>query len=189
MPSESRGACITPWIRVFTRRSRPPRARLLCCPYAGGSAGIFRTWATYLPLDVELWALQYPGREERLLESAFTRVADLVATAAQSIGGLLEQVPYVIFGHSLGALVAFELIRELRRGGQPLPKSLFVSGARNPRFNAFKGNPRHLWPDPEFIGELRRIGGTPPDLLENEELMDLMLPTLRADFALVDTYE
>lgn len=179
----------SPWLRVFASGATPPRRRLMCCPYAGGGASLFRAWVEHLPPDVELLAIQYPGREERLMEPPFTRLIELTTALTRDIGPLLADRPYAIFGHSLGALVAFELTRELRGQGARLPTQLFLSGAPDPRDNTFRGKGRHLWPDTAFVEELRRIGGTPAELLGNGELMSLLLPTLKADFALVDTYE
>jgi medium-chain acyl-[acyl-carrier-protein] hydrolase len=179
----------SPWIRVFASGAMPPSRRLLCCPYAGGGASLFRSWVEHLPPDVELLAIQYPGREERLLEPPFTSLIELTSALTQDIGPLLADKPYAIFGHSLGALVAFEMTREQRRRGARLPTQLFLSGAPDPQDDAFRRKGRHLWSDPAFVEELRRIGGTPAELLNNSELMSLLLPTLKADFALVDTYE
>lgn len=176
------------WLKTFSRRPRTPRWRLLCCPYAGGSANIYRSWARYLPGDVELVAVQYPGREERLRDPLSHSLGDLANELADAATPLLDGLPFVVFGHSLGGLVAFEFVRELRRRLAPLPMRLYVSSTCGPRINAHAHSPRHLWPDDAFLGELKRINGTPPELLANRGLMKLLLPTLRHDLGLVDTY-
>lgn len=176
------------WLKTFSRRLRKPRWRLLCCPYAGGSANVYRNWARYLPDDVELVAVQYPGREERLRDALPPSLVDLASRLVDAATPLLDGTPFAIFGHSLGALLAFESVCELRRRHAPLPMRLYVSGACGPRINAHAGSPRHLWPERAFVDELKRINGTPPELLENRDLMKLLLPTLRHDLGMVDTY-
>ena len=181
-------AVASPWVRSYARRPGAVRRRLLCCPYAGGAASAYQSWARHLPADVELLALQYPGREERRRETPFTNLISLVETASVELMPLLADKPYAIFGHSLGALVGFELARQAERDGLPAPQHLFVSGASAPQVPTHRDPPRHLWPHEPLLAELARIGGTPRELLDNRELMSLVLPMLRADFALVDTY-
>jgi medium-chain acyl-[acyl-carrier-protein] hydrolase len=108
------------------------RLRLFCFPYAGGGASRFRLWPDFLPPEVEVCAIQYPGREARLGESPFTQLSPLVQTLASALR-LYLNLPFVFFGHSLGALACFELARQLRRQGQPEPLHLFVSGRRAPQ--------------------------------------------------------
>jgi medium-chain acyl-[acyl-carrier-protein] hydrolase len=170
-------------------RPRPePRARvrLFCFPYAGGGASPFRAWAGGLPPEVELCPVQLPGRESRLGEPAYTRLAPLVAALVTALRGHLDK-PYAFFGHSLGALLAFELVRALRRAGAPPPRHLFVSGYRAPHLPDPEP-PLHMLPGPALWDELRRLNGTPPEVLDNAELRRLIEPTLRADFAIDETY-
>jgi medium-chain acyl-[acyl-carrier-protein] hydrolase len=100
----------------------------------------------------------------------------------------LAGVPFAFFGHSMGALIAFELARELARRGRPGPLHLFVSGRRAPQVPD-REEPLHRLPDPEFVVRLRELNGTPEEVLANGELMQLLLPLLRADFAVHETYE
>jgi surfactin synthase thioesterase subunit len=160
--------------------------RLFCLPYAGGGASIFRGWAGALGDAIGVCPVQLPGREARYREPAFTRLGPLVEALAGSFGPYLDR-PFALFGHSLGALIAFELARRLRREGGPEPAHLIVSGCRAPRVR-HTGRPVHSLSDAAFREELRRLGGTPAELLDNDELMDLVLPTLRADFAVCETY-
>lgn len=162
------------------------RRRLFCLPFAGGSASTFRTWSTLLPADVEVCAIQPPGRESRIAEAPFTQLATLVQTLAYIIQPYLA-LPFALFGHSLGALVAFELTRQLRREQLPEPRQLFVSARRAPQL-AETDAPIHQLPDAEFVQELRRYNGTPEAVLRHAELLALLLPVLRADFALHETY-
>ncbi len=172
---------------VVTRPNADPRVRLFCFPYAGGSAAIYRTWGEVLPPDVEVQAVQLPGREWRLKEEPYTRVLPLVEELAVVLKGLLE-TPFAFFGHSLGAIVSFELARELRRRGLPAPEHLFLSGHSAPQLPREEPD-IHDAPDELFYEGLRRLDGTPDELLSNEELMELLLPAMRADFAMAETYE
>lgn len=147
---------------------------------------IFRTWSDALPADVEVCPVQLPGRGTRLMERPFTRLSPLVEALAQALAPLLDR-PFAFFGHSLGALVSFELARQIRRQYGVHPVRLFVSAGQAPQI-PHRVPPIHTLPDKEFLVELRRLNGTPSELLDHEELMDIMLPLLRADFALYETY-
>jgi medium-chain acyl-[acyl-carrier-protein] hydrolase len=160
--------------------------RLFCFPYAGSGASIFRNWANSLPYFVEVCAIQLPGREERRKEPLFNHISPLVQTLTQVLDSYLDR-PFVFFGHSMGALVSFQLARQLRANQQRTPSHLVVSGRRAPQIP--DRNPLlHTLPEDEFLAELRRFNGTPQQVLENPELMQLFLPTIRADMAICDTY-
>jgi medium-chain acyl-[acyl-carrier-protein] hydrolase len=174
-----------PWI-AFRTPNPKARLRLFCFPYAGTGAAIFRTWSNGLPEDVEVCPVQYPGRGTRPMATPFTEISPLVRALADGLGPLLDR-PFAFFGHSLGALVAFELARQLRRQSGPQPVRLFVSGARAPQ-SPVRDRPIHALPEPEFLAELRRLNGTPGKVLEDAELMAIMLPVLRADFAVYESY-
>lgn len=175
---------LEPWIA--SRQPRPvPRIRLFCFPYAGGSAAIFRTWPQSLPNDIEVCPVQLPGRGTRLRERPFDHLLILAKVLAQVLRPLLD-LPFALYGHSLGGLIAFELARELRRNHYQ-PVRLVVSGVRAPEL-AHRERAIHSLPEVEFIAELRRLDGTPDKILENPELMEIMLPLLRADFALYENY-
>lgn len=176
----------TPWI-TFPKQNPGARLRLFCFPYAGGGASIYRTWSSVLPPEIEIYPVQPPGRETRLREKGFTQVPALIEALAPALEPLLN-VPFAFFGHSMGALTSFELTRQLQRQGGPLPVQLFLSGHRAPQLPK-EGDPIFHLPESEFVEELRRLNGTPDQVLQNEELMRLMLPILRADFELCDTYD
>lgn len=175
-----------PWIQ----RPRPrPGAllRLFCLPHAGGGASAFRGWAEAMPAEVEVCPVKLPGREARLGEPAIPRMEPLV----DELVGVTERwsdLPFAIFGHSNGALIGFELARRLRREGRPGPVHLFASGRRAPDVPASRAPVAHL-PDEPFVAELRELGGTPPEVLDHPEILPLLLPLLRADMALAETYE
>jgi medium-chain acyl-[acyl-carrier-protein] hydrolase len=175
-----------PWIQYWQRKSGA-RIRLFCFPYAGGGVSLFRTWPQSSPPEVEVCPVQLPGRENRLTEVAFSHIHPLIDTLAMALRPYLD-MPYAFFGHSMGALISFELARRLRQTEPGLePVHLFVSGRRAPQLPD-PDPPTHDLPEAEFIEELRRLKGTPEDVLQNEELLHLLLPLLRADFALCETY-
>jgi medium-chain acyl-[acyl-carrier-protein] hydrolase len=174
------------WIRA-SEQCPQPRLRIFCFPYAGGGASIYRTWAEGLPAGVQLCPVQLPGREDRLMEKPYDRLQALVSALADVLDPYLEDLPFVFFGHSMGALVSFELARELRGRNRIGPLRLYVSGYRTPHLPD-PDPPIHDLPEEEFLAELRRLEGTPEEILENQELTQLLLPALRADFAVCETY-
>lgn len=175
-----------PWLPAASQSS-DARLRLFCLPYAGGGASIFRPWTIAAPRDIQICAVQFPGREHRLMEPAFTRMDALIAALHEVIAAYLDR-PFAIFGHSMGALVAFELTRALRRMGLRQPQQLFLSAHRAPQLPDRRA-PIHTLPDEELWEQLRRLDGTPEEVLANRELMELITPALRADFQLCETYE
>lgn len=181
----SRNSVTSPWL-PYSGMDTGARLRLFCFPYAGGAASIFRSWDASLPGEVAVCGVQLPGRESRICEPPFERIEPLVETLAEGLAPWLEP-PFAFFGHSMGALIAFELTRELRRLGLPEPAHLFLSGRRAPHIPD-REPPIHHLPRAEFLAELRTLNGTPEELLRNEELMECVLPVLRADFALCERY-
>jgi medium-chain acyl-[acyl-carrier-protein] hydrolase len=179
------GAAAAPWI-AFGKPNPKARLRLFCLPYAGTGAAIFRSWPDGLPADVEVCPVQYPGRGTRPLETPFTAISPLVRALAEGVLPLLDK-PFAFFGHSLGALIGFELARALRRQSGAQPVHLFVSADRAPR-GPRRDPPIHALPDTDFLDELARLNGTPGKLLDDAELMQIMLPVLRADFAVYESY-
>jgi len=159
--------------------------RLFCFPYAGGGAAAFRTWPGFLPDTVELCGVQPPGRENRIGEAPIADVHSLVLRLLPSLVPWFDK-PFIFYGHSTGALVAFEMIRELRRQQITLPRHLIVSAARAPHIP--EPSPLHHLPKEAFIHELRRFSGTPEAVLENRELMEIYMPILRADLAIEEKY-
>ncbi|HEY4034595.1 MAG TPA: thioesterase domain-containing protein [Ktedonobacteraceae bacterium] len=174
---------ISPWVKNLNSQSS---FRLFCFPYVGGGASIFRTWQDVLPSDVAVCPVQLPGRENRLAESPFTRVSLLVRGMAHALRPFLN-CPFAFFGHSMGALISFELARQLRRQKAPEPSYLFVSAQEAPQLPALSPS-LHQLPEADFVEQLRRINGTPEAILQDTELMRVMLPMLRADFAMCETY-
>ena len=175
-----------PWISF--RKPRPhARLRLFCFPYAGGGALIYREWSQDMPDEIEVCPVQLPGRERRLREPSFTRVEPLIDALLPALTPYFD-MPFAFFGHSMGGTLAYELAQRLAQEGQDGPQHLVASARRAPQVAAEDNQIHYHLPDDEFKEHLREIKGTPEEVLANEELMDLMLPLLRADFELVDTH-
>jgi len=174
-----------PWLASY-RRNPAAKLRLFCFPYAGGAALIYSNWFKSLPPQVEVCPIQLPGRGSRVLEKLFTRMEPLVEAVARELRPLLDK-PFAFFGHSMGAAISFEVARLLRREGAALPVHLFVSGRSAPQLHKPQ---RHAYklPEAELIEELRRLKGTPAEVLEHPELMQVVLPLVRADFEVIQTY-
>jgi surfactin synthase thioesterase subunit len=162
------------------------QVRLFCLPYAGGAAHIFRNWHVGLPGEVEVHLVHLPGRAMRMMEPPFTRIADLVDDLAPAVQSKLNK-PYAVFGHSMGALIGFELVHVLRKQTGLEAAHLFASGCSAPHIP--DPNPIHMLPDGEFIDALRALNGIPQEILQHEELFELILPTLRADMLMTEKYE
>ncbi|HLM58380.1 MAG TPA: alpha/beta fold hydrolase [Pyrinomonadaceae bacterium] len=160
--------------------------RLFCFPYAGGSALVYRQWADRLPRQVEVCPVQLPGRGHRLGEVPVNRMAPLVALVAREIRPLLNK-RFAFFGHSMGATTAFEVARLLRRERAPQPSHLFISARRAPQVPN-PDPPTYNLPESELIEDLRRLNGTPPEVFDEPDLLKMMLPLIRADFEVTQTY-
>lgn len=181
----SKHAGATQWFRALTPKPQS-RSRLFCFPYAGGGAAIFQDWAQALPPDMEVCAAMLLGRSSRMREPPLTRRSTVVEHLVQAFTFYFDK-PFAIFGHSVGALIGFDLARRLRREAGVEPNHMFVSGCHAPHLPDADPPPYNL-PDDEFIEYLRRLNGTPRAMLEHQELMALMMPLLRADLEAVSTY-
>jgi medium-chain acyl-[acyl-carrier-protein] hydrolase len=175
----------TPWLVRRPDATRP--IRLYCFSYAGGSATAYLQWQTDLEPYVDVCGVQLPGRGSRMGEACLTSLPEIVEQVAQELMWQ-DDGTFALFGHSLGALLAFEVTRLCASRGMRLPSHLFVSGCDAPRYRQLD-EPLHELPDPELIDKLADYGGTPPEILANAELLQLTLPVLRADFALAYRYE
>jgi medium-chain acyl-[acyl-carrier-protein] hydrolase len=174
------------WIVVPTPNPQA-RLRLFCFPYGGAGAHLFRSWPVGLPTDIELCAVQLPGRENRLREEPYTEVSRAVSALAEALAPHFD-LPFAFFGHSLGAFLAFELTRQLRRHHRLGPGALLVSGQRAPQLPD-RFPPLYQLPDDEFLSEVhRRYDAIPAVVRHSADLMALLLPQLRADFTMNDTY-
>jgi medium-chain acyl-[acyl-carrier-protein] hydrolase len=160
--------------------------RLFCFPCAGGNAASFLPWQALVGSQLEIQVAVLPGRGTRLFEEPVDDMDELVAGLAAAITRFTAK-RFAFFGHSLGALLAFEVTRALRRQDLPVPDSLWVAGAEGPQ-TRFVGRHLHELPEAELIDALREYNGTPTDVLDEREMMELLLPGIRADFALSETY-
>lgn len=172
------------WL-LSPRPNPQARLRLFCLPHAGGGASTYVPWAQRMPADIEVCPVQLPGRETRLDEAAFRRMPALLDALEAGLLPHLDR-PFALFGHSMGSLVGFELARRLQdRSLQPV--RLFVSAHRAPHLPD-PDEPIHALPEPEFLDELRRLNGTPEDVFQDDELREMVVPALRADFELCEMY-
>lgn len=175
-----------PWLAY--RRVRPAaRLRLFCFPYAGGGASVYRGWSEELPETVEVCPVQPPGREGRIRQPPFRELDALVAALDEGLSAELDELPHAFFGHSLGAIVGYELARRRRERGASPPVHLLVSAHIAPSV-ASDTEPIHDLPSDRFRERLRSLNGTPAEVLDHPELMELVEPLLRADFRINETY-
>lgn len=161
-------------------------ARLFCFPFAGGDAQLFASWQKYLPDYIDVVALQAPGRRERLLEKPIADLTQLISEILDHIVPFTDK-PFYFYGHSNGSLVAFELARQLQLSGPNNLRHLFIAARKSPLL-LNRTNPYHLLSDQDFISAVNAIGSMPSAMLVDQELQQLLLPTLKADFCLGETY-
>ncbi|MBN1401017.1 MAG: thioesterase [Anaerolineae bacterium] len=174
---------------LWVRKINPdvlPRVRLFCFPYSGASAAIYHPWAQAMPAGIEVCPVELPGHGSRLAEPLYEQLSPLVEAALEALLPYLD-VPFALFGHSLGALVSFELARSLQRQHGLAPACLFVSGHAAPQIPDPEP-PIHTLPEEAFVEKLRALNGTPDEVLDHPELRALVLPILRADFTMCETY-
>jgi medium-chain acyl-[acyl-carrier-protein] hydrolase len=178
----SRNNKVGAWLHVPRPLTRPA-LRLFAFPYAGATGSAYHAWAQMLPSGIELCGIQMPGRHARIHEPSCTRLEPLV-DALVSVLVECADAPFVCYGHSMGAVLAFALTRELQARAYPLPRHLVVSGRSAPHLMPPRSG-LHLLPDAEFIEQLRLFNGMPRQLLDDPEIMQLVLPAMRADFGLL----
>jgi medium-chain acyl-[acyl-carrier-protein] hydrolase len=175
----------TPWV-AFRTKSRNSNFRLFCLHHAGGSSAVFRSWGDPLTLSAEICGVELPGRGTRLNETPISRLDDLLPQIARALQPLLDR-PYAIFGHSLGALIGFELSRFLQTVYGVKPQLLFVAGRSAPHL-VERDLPGSDSSASEILAYLRRMEGTPEEILADPEAMELALPPLRADLEIIRRY-
>jgi pyochelin biosynthesis protein PchC len=173
------------WLRRW-QTSPLSSARLVCFPHAGASAGFYSGWSDLVPSTVELMAVQYPGREDRAAEPAVTDMAALADSIAEVLDPMRDR-PLALFGHSMGAAIAYEVASRLERDPHRQLAGLFVSGYAAP--GSRQARRTYDTEDDELRAELRRLGGTDAAVFDNTELWRLLLPVVRADLRLVETYQ
>lgn len=176
----------TPWL-LARPTSQGPAIRLFCLPNAGGAASGYAPWRTRMPAFVDVLPIQLPGRENRHAEPAIADADELVGQLVDVLAAY-DDLPFAVFGHSMGAGLAFHAVQGLEKRGLPGPVRLFASSfraphlpSRHPRFSSLHGA--------AFLEALNRLGGLSPELVADPEYMDLLMPALRADMTLVDQLE
>jgi medium-chain acyl-[acyl-carrier-protein] hydrolase len=175
------------WVGPQAPQQLDPQAvALLCFPFAGGAASVFRGWRERAAAHVQPLPVQLPGREQRWDEAPYTELSTLVQTLVSVLSPLLRP-PFALFGHSMGAFIAFELARELRRLNRPGPVRLFVSACRAPHIPDPHPSLSGL-PQAEFVARLQRLNGVSEEVVRNHDMIEFLTPMLRADFRMCDTY-
>ncbi len=174
-----------PWIMTDSIHHQN-KLSLICLHHAGGDAHIFKPWLDFLPSWIRVVTINLPGRGVLFAENPYTDLNQLIPDLASRIQPWMND-NYAIFGHSLGALLGFEIARRSNEYNYSQPKHLFLAGREGPRLPRDEMN--HLLPDEEFVQVLRDKEGTPQEILDNNELMQLLLPTIRADFQVAETYQ
>jgi surfactin synthase thioesterase subunit len=161
--------------------------QLFCFAHAGGGPSFFRSWRAALAPEAAVRPIMLPGRESRLDEPPFRRISGLVESLCEALEPCLEQ-PYAFFGHSLGAVVAYEVARRLSVPSRLGPSCLIVSGRRAPGLPSDQRRLSEL-PDDEFLTDVAQLNGIPPEILSEPDLLNMLLPVLRADYELAETYQ
>ncbi|MER7671702.1 alpha/beta fold hydrolase [Kitasatospora sp. NPDC096128] len=183
MPSSA--AVDNPWFRRFNPSDFAP-ARIVIFPHAGGSASYYMDYANALAPYADVLAVQYPGRQNRFAEPTIDSVPDLAEQVYQELRGWVDR-PILFFGHSMGAAVAFEVTRRFARDGLAGPERLFVSAGRAPSLP--RDTAVHLMSDAGMLAEIVRLGGTDERILDVPALRELIIPSLRADYTAIETYQ
>ncbi|PKL35312.1 MAG: putative thioesterase [Spirochaetae bacterium HGW-Spirochaetae-1] len=173
------------WID-FTR-STGYSATLFCFPYSGGSAQVFLNLPRYFSPAVRIMAFEPPGRGRRFVDTLAGSLEDLVNDAFRDFDDLSGGKPFYFFGHSLGGLTAFVMAERLKSTNLPMPGHLFVSGVRAPNVPRREGNTHDL-PFDDFVEKLKEMGGTPQEIMDNREMLEIMVPILKSDFRCYETY-
>jgi medium-chain acyl-[acyl-carrier-protein] hydrolase len=176
----------TVWLGHYKKHPQA-QIRLFCFPYAGGGASVFHGWGARLGGAVEVCPIQLPGRENRISETPLTRMDTVANLLAEALEPYLDR-PVIFFGYSLGALIAYEVAVRFLAAKRTQPDRLIVAAHGAPQIQCYREQTWQL-PDLEFKRRLRKLDGTREEVLQNEELMTLMLPVLRADFQLAETYD
>lgn len=174
------------WV-PFRTEAAAVRCRLFCFPHAAGNAAFYLPLRHLMPPEVDLCPVELPGRAARLNEAPLTSMGALMERLDHALRPLMA-VPFGFFGHSVGAWMAYEAARRLRSIDGRTAVHLFVSGRGRPNRAPADPHPARLWSDDELLAILDRFGGTPAAIMQRPELIAALLPALRADLALVDSY-
>ena len=175
----------TAWLRRY-QPATDAVARLVCFPHAGGAASFFRPMAVRFAPSVDVLSIQYPGRQDRLRESCIADIAALSDLITDELVAMDDDLPTVFFGHSMGAVLGFEVAWRLEQKGANPPRTLIASGRRAP--SRHRDEKVHLRDDDGIVAELKLLNGTDAALLADEEILRMSLPAIRGDYTAIETY-
>ncbi len=164
------------------------KIKLFCFPYAGGSATVYTKWKDYLRPEIELRPIELAGRGKRIQDDLYKDLQNAVDEIFQTIRSEIQDSQYILFGHSMGSMISYELTRKIRENNLPSPMHVFFSGNRAPHTPRTNEKKYHLMDDEEFKSEVIELGGTPPEFFEYPELLEIILPMLKNDFRIAETY-
>ncbi len=173
-----------PWIKLS--KGENDHFRVFCFPYSGATAQVFRPLTQLLPEGVSVYSYELPGRGRRFNEEIPGTLAEIIEEAFLSINRIIDR-PYIFWGHSLGGIIGYEMARHIRTNNHPLPKHLFVTGIRAPQVPKREKDVYDL-PRDEFIEKIKEMGGTPEEIFNHEEMLDIMIPILKKDFKIYEMY-
>ncbi|MCI0471112.1 MAG: thioesterase domain-containing protein [Candidatus Aminicenantes bacterium] len=165
------------------------KIKLFCFPHAGGSSVIFQKWESYLPANIELCPVELASRGRRISEPLYQSMTEAVGDLFRIIKPQIQTEPYAFFGHSMGAVIAFELARRIRKEKIPAPLHLFFSGKEAPHTRRPDEKMFHRFPEEKFKEEVIKLGGATPEIINNPKLLDLLMPVLKNDFIITETYD
>lgn len=175
------------WFEIINKNIISENARLIMFPYAGGGASVFRKWGKLFS-NIRLYAVQYPGRENRMSEEPIKDFDILLNEVFKNLIKIIDDDrPYYLFGHSLGTKLVYELTLRIMNDSMKKPSGIIVSGGKAPCFK--EENPIYHLDDIDFIKGINRYSGTPEEIIQNIEIMKIFLPMLRADFMIDETYQ
>lgn len=174
------------WVPFSVRREKP-EVRLFCFPFAGGNAARYISWSGRVSSKIEIHPVQHPGHGNRMGEELITSVEDMVNGLLDALGALLDALPFSFFGYSMGSIISFELARALRARNLPQPEALFLAATRAPDCKSEVSNV-HKLSDIDLLKRVKAIDGIPDEFFDHPELVESMLPILRADFKICETY-
>lgn len=163
---------------------------LFCLPYAGGSEAAYYSWKKYLDEEIKLHPIKLKGRGRRICEDFYNNIKEAVDDIFYSIKDIIKDEEYAIYGHSMGSVLGYELYYKIVKEKCNIPKHMFFSGQAAPGIKAVTDKISQL-PDDLFMNEVVKLGGTPKEVLESKELLDIIIPILRSDFKMLEecTYE
>ncbi len=165
------------------------KIKLFCFPYAGGSAAAYNKWRQYLDKHIELRTVELAGRGRRIYDPLYRSIEEAVEDVYHMISAELAKEPYAFFGHSMGGIIAYELAYKIRNNNLPEPVHIFFSGRGAPNVPDEDEEIWHTLPDDEFKEKILELGGTPKEFFEHPELIEVLLPMLRTDFRIAETYQ